>query len=124
MQRLTLAGGVPDQLRGRVMSLYVLVFAGSSPIGGLFAGGVAELWGAPAGFVLGALFSLVILAVAGWQLIRRVSMPSLSEPASAEAPPPQPSGVDAVVRADEPRAGESRPEPPRRQIAAGRGTRG
>src|SRR5439155_9862740 len=121
---VTVQAGVPDQLRGRVMSLYVLVFAGSSPIGGLFAGGVAELWGAPAGFVLGALFSLVILAVAGWQLIRKVSMPSLSEPTSAEAQPPQPSGVDAVVRvADERRAGESRPEPPRRQIAAGRGTR-
>ena len=121
---VTVQAGVPDQLRGRVMSLYVLVFAGSSPIGGLFAGGVAELWGAPAGFVLGALFSLVILAVAGWQLVRRVSMPSLSEAPRTEGPP-QPSGVEAVVRApDEPHAGESRPEPPRRQVAADRGTRG
>src|SRR6266566_2073790 len=71
--------GVPDHLRGRVMSLYVTVFAGTSPIGGLFAGGVAQIWGAPAGFVLGALFSLLFLGLAGWQLIRRVTMPSLAE---------------------------------------------
>jgi predicted MFS family arabinose efflux permease len=74
---VTVQHGVPDELRGRVMSLYVMVFAGSSPIGGLFAGGVAELWGAPAGFVLGALFSTVFLALAGWQLTRSVGMPSL-----------------------------------------------
>ncbi|HLY35280.1 MAG TPA: MFS transporter [Candidatus Limnocylindria bacterium] len=83
---VTVQMGVPDELRGRVMSLYVLVFAGSSPLGGLFAGGVAQLWGAPAGFVLGALFSIVFLAVAGWHLVRNVTMPSLREsPAKAVA---------------------------------------
>jgi MFS family permease len=29
---------VPDQLRGRVMSVYTTVFAGSTPVGGLFSG--------------------------------------------------------------------------------------
>lgn len=91
---VTVQYGVPDHLRGRVMALYVTVFAGSSPIGGLFAGGVAQLWGAPAGFVLGALFTLVFLALAGWQLISRVTMPSLveisrPERARKEAPTPQ-----------------------------------
>src|SRR5437762_10158401 len=81
---VTVQYGVPDHLRGRVMSLYVMVFAGSSPVGGLFAGGVAELWGAPAGFVLGALFSLLFLGLAGWQLISKVSMPSLVEVPRAE----------------------------------------
>lgn len=76
---VTVQYGVPDELRGRVMSLYVLVFAGSAPIGGIFAGGVAELWGAPAGFLLGGTFTLLFLAVAGWQLARRVSMPSLAD---------------------------------------------
>src|SRR5439155_3168108 len=90
---VTVQAGVPDHLRGRVMSLYVLVFAGSSPIGGLFAGGVAELWGAPAGFVLGALFSLLFLGLAGWQLISKVSMPSLLEAPRPEATPPQPSSA-------------------------------
>jgi MFS family permease len=94
---------VPDHLRGRVMSLYVLVFAGSSPIGGLFAGGVAELWGAPAGFVLGALFSLVFLALAGWQLIRRVTMPSLADAQRAEPPPTDAAGATHTQRTAEPR---------------------
>jgi MFS family permease len=82
---VTVQYGVPDHLRGRVMSLYVTVFAGSSPIGGLFAGGVAQLWGAPAGFVLGALFSLLFLGLASWQLISEVTMPSLVEVPRSEA---------------------------------------
>jgi MFS family permease len=82
---VTVQYGVPDHLRGRVMSLYVTVFAGSSPIGGLFAGGVAQLWGAPAGFVLGALFSLLFLGLASWQLISKVTMPSLVEVPRSEA---------------------------------------
>jgi len=81
---VTVQSAVPDHLRGRVMSLYVTVFAGTSPVGGLFAGGVAEVWGAPAGFVLGALFSLGFLGLAGWQLIRKVTMPSLVEAPSGE----------------------------------------
>ena len=59
---------VSNELRGRVMSLYVMVFAGSAPIGGFFAGGVAELWGAPAGFLLGALFSSLFVLLVAWQL--------------------------------------------------------
>jgi MFS family permease len=33
---------VPDALRGRVMSLYTLLFAGTTPIGGLVTGFLAE----------------------------------------------------------------------------------
>jgi MFS family permease len=54
---------VPDALRGRVMSFYVTVFAGSAPLGGLFAGAVAEAWGTPAAFLAGAGLSLVTLVV-------------------------------------------------------------
>jgi MFS family permease len=36
---------VPDSLRGRVMSLYTLLFAGTTPIGGLLTGLMAEHWG-------------------------------------------------------------------------------
>jgi MFS family permease len=38
----------PDHLRGRVMALYMLLFAGSTPIGGFFTGFVAEHLGVPA----------------------------------------------------------------------------
>src|SRR5918994_1667512 len=53
----TVQANVSDALRGRVMALYVTVFAGSAPLGGLFAGGVAEAWGTPAAFVAGAALS-------------------------------------------------------------------
>jgi MFS family permease len=61
----TVQANVPDALRGRVMSFYVTVFAGSAPLGGLFAGGVAEAWGTPAAFLVGAVLSgLTVAAVA------------------------------------------------------------
>lgn len=37
--------GAPDALRGRVMSLYTLLFLGTTPIGGLVTGFLAEQWG-------------------------------------------------------------------------------
>jgi len=53
---------VPDQLRGRVMSVHAMVFAGSSPIGAILTGGVMDLWGPAAGFFVGG--SLGLLATA------------------------------------------------------------
>jgi MFS family permease len=38
---------LPDQLRGRVMSIYVLVFFGAQPLGSLFAGQLAEMTSEP-----------------------------------------------------------------------------
>jgi MFS family permease len=92
--------GVPDELRGRVMSLYVFVFAGSSPIGGLFAGGTAQVFGAPAGFVLGGLLSAVFLAVAAWQLVRRVTPPSLEHQEVVEPMPEPASATSATLPAE------------------------
>jgi MFS family permease len=71
---VTVQHGVPNELRGRVMSLYVTVFAGTAPIGGIFAGLVAQLFGAPAGFVLGAAFASLFLGVVAWQLLVRRAM--------------------------------------------------
>lgn len=64
----TVQSNVPDELRGRVMALYVTVFAGSTPIGGLFAGFVAEHADARAGFALGALISLAVVLLVAWRL--------------------------------------------------------
>jgi MFS family permease len=68
---VTIQHSVPNELRGRVMSLYVTVFAGSVPIGGFFAGAVAEIWDAPAGFLLGAALSVVFIGLVVWQLLLR-----------------------------------------------------
>jgi MFS family permease len=59
----TVQANVTDALRGRVMSFYVTVFAGSAPLGGLFAGAVAEAWGTPAAFFAGAALSLLTVGV-------------------------------------------------------------
>ena len=38
---------VPDRLRGRVMSLYSMMFLGMAPVGSLFAGAIAARVGVP-----------------------------------------------------------------------------
>lgn len=38
---------VPDELRGRAMAMYTMMFMGMAPLGSLFAGALAEKIGAP-----------------------------------------------------------------------------
>ena len=66
---VTVQRNVPDALRGRVMALYVTVFAGSTPIGGLISGVVAQAWGPPAGFLVGAGVTVLFIGLVGWQLV-------------------------------------------------------
>jgi MFS family permease len=47
-----------DNIRGRVMSIYTLVFMGLSPIGNFFSGWAAHIWNAPVSLGLGAVISL------------------------------------------------------------------
>src|SRR6266852_5088232 len=49
---------VPEQLRGRVMSLYAMMFLGMTPLGSLAAGALADRIGAPITVALGGLASL------------------------------------------------------------------
>jgi MFS family permease len=49
---------VPALMRGRVMGLYMLVFAGSSPIGAPMLGWLAEVFGPRSGLVVGGVVSL------------------------------------------------------------------
>ena len=56
--------GIPNQLRGRIMSVYVLLNQRSTPIGSLYAGSVMDaaggLWGFPACGVLALMLTMVI----------------------------------------------------------------
>lgn len=49
---------VPARMRGRVMGLYLLVFAGSAPIGAPMLGWLAEVFGPRSGLVIGGVVSL------------------------------------------------------------------
>jgi MFS family permease len=58
---------VPDHLRGRVMSIYAIVFSASVPIGGLAMGAVASLFGVPVAIALGGVLSVVVgLGALAW----------------------------------------------------------
>ncbi len=65
---------VPDELRGRVMSVYMLAFFGMSPVGSLQSGAVAEQWGVAAGISLGAFIALGFALWLMWRVpaLRRV----------------------------------------------------
>ncbi len=54
---------VPDALRGRIMSLYALVFAGATPLGSLAIGAIAEHLGTPAACALGGGGGLLSVAI-------------------------------------------------------------
>ena len=56
---------VPDELRGRVMGIYALVFNGSIPIGALLAGAIAQSIGSPLTVTICAAI-LFILAMVAW----------------------------------------------------------
>jgi MFS family permease len=63
---------VPDQLRGRVMSLYSMMFIGMAPIGSLVAGKLAQHIGAPITVAIGGLISLIggVVFAAKWPAMR------------------------------------------------------
>lgn len=48
------------------MSVYVTVFAGSTPIGGLIAGSIASALGAPAALLFGGVVSAAVGLGAAW----------------------------------------------------------
>jgi predicted MFS family arabinose efflux permease len=56
---------VPDELRGRVMGVYSLVFLGSMPLGALLAGSLAERLNEPLTVMLSSSL-LLIFALATW----------------------------------------------------------
>ncbi len=59
------------EYRGRVMALYGMVFLGSTPIGAIITGSLAQSMGARAGFVLGAVSALAAGIGGLWWKSRR-----------------------------------------------------
>jgi MFS family permease len=63
--------GAPDQLRGRVVSIYLWAFAGLAPVGGLLAGWLTEVGGTALSFAVAGGTGLAMTLVAGRQLKQR-----------------------------------------------------
>jgi len=66
----TLQLSAPDALRGRVMSIYTLIFGGSFPIASFLIGLISERWSVSVAFLLAGALGLSALAavVARWRL--------------------------------------------------------
>lgn len=59
--------GVPNELRGRVFSIYLWALQGVAPFGSLLIGWLAQNWGVPVAAMIGGLVSLV--SIGGLHLI-------------------------------------------------------
>lgn len=59
----------PDELRGRVMALYSMVFMGMAPFGALLSGSLAHLIGAPATVTAGGVACILVLGGFGRGLL-------------------------------------------------------
>jgi MFS family permease len=72
----TLQLTVPDELRGRVMSLHTLMFAGVTPFGAFLVGSITAAFGVPAGFAItGACGVVAVLALfARWRAGGRAAL--------------------------------------------------
>lgn len=54
----------PDHLRGRLIGIYLFAFLGLAPVGGLFAGWLAEVGGTQLAFAVAGVVSLASIVVA------------------------------------------------------------
>lgn len=52
-----------DEYRGRVMSVYSMVFVGTAPLGSLFSGSVAEKFGVVKAFIASGSLSLILVLI-------------------------------------------------------------
>src|SRR5918993_26453 len=58
---------VTDEMRGRVLSLFMLSFIGAMPIGNLIAGAASQRFGAPRTLAVGGLIIIVFVAMVTWR---------------------------------------------------------
>jgi MFS family permease len=77
---------VPDELRGRVMSVYTTVFVGSSPVGGLLMGWIASRFGVEVSLAIGGIACALLGLIAFWWLRRIPVPPGLRQAKAPTAP--------------------------------------
>ena len=112
----TIQLSVPDGLRGRVMSVYTTVFAGSVPVGGLLMGALASRVGIPLAIAIGGGLSLAtgLLAVGWWRRIehrwpatRAAAVRGPDQVVAIQAPPLPPGRPSATTAFGQPMPNEA-----------------
>ena len=87
---------VPEQLRGRVMAMYSMMFLGMTPLGSLLAGTLADHIGAPVTVAIGGLVSCVggLIFARKWPALRGSARDLLTAQGmmAPPSPPSAPSG--------------------------------
>jgi len=86
---------VPDQLRGRVMSIYTMMFLGMAPLGSLVAGKLADHIGAPVTVAIGGVASCFcgLVFARKWPALRGPARELVAAQGMMAPPaPPDPSG--------------------------------
>jgi MFS family permease len=79
-----------DRYRGRVMSLYTLMFAGTAPLGALGSGAIAQRWGAPVSTSVSAAVMLGGVVIVLWRsaILRGLALITGAAPTAENEPPP------------------------------------
>src|SRR5262249_28142712 len=75
-----------DQMRGRVMGIWALVFGGMTPLGGLAAGTLSHFFGVRLAIAIGALVCAAAALVV-WVVIRRLAAEEKAMPRGAAVEP-------------------------------------
>jgi MFS family permease len=83
MTSATLQLNAPDEMRGRVLALYVTAIIGTTPIGGPIIGWIGEVIGPRATYVTGGLACVLTVAVA-WRSLARSTEATVSDELAAE----------------------------------------
>ncbi len=105
----------PDQLRGRVMGVYMTVNVGATPFGNVASGALASSFGAPFAMAVGAAAALVsVLLASGWLYLYRGKLDlSLAPNMDAALPVRREHGLAGSSR--DPAPVEQQLEPARRR---------
>jgi MFS family permease len=77
--------GAGEAMRGRVLSLYAVVFVGGTPIGAPIIGWLGQHVGPRTPLIVGGVGSFVASAVTGWVLLRSTGLRTLRRSRSAPA---------------------------------------
>lgn len=85
--------GTPPHLRGRVMSLYMLVFLGGTPVGSLIIGPISQRYGPRAGLLLGGVAVVLAAGTLAIARARRRGRASLAVPTTGRASTPHGSSA-------------------------------